>query len=751
VDALTEKRVAGHAAAFLQPGEFHEQTSRMRHTHDGDSVWRFFNSLRRHLGFILAMMLAGGAIAGVAGSIARPSYVAYAQLLLDLRRLGPAALQMPIAGTIPMSVEESAVDTHVTMLLSDSTLRRALGDLQASGHSADVAASTGILSFVRNIRSGLQGAWESILTILPDRAETKSNGNSVKAAERAAIDRIRSGLKVGQERRSNIISVSFASPDPNQAARVANAVANAHVNTLRERKRAQAAAGLAWAVRRLDELQKAIIDAEAEVHAYRQTHIANEGAGPDETEQQIAEILRQRAMTDSTAVGLQKRLDEIRGLLARRAPASEFIAVLKSGRLNELAQQEADLAARADATEAQRADLRRLVESEVGKGIANLESELRAIKAQNSAIDEQLAVLRHAASLTAAGSTTLRELTRKIANLSSTYESLTRHRQELLEQSQTAEPELSVLMNAEPPDRPSSLSGFLLIPPAVIAFGLLGCMISLGRDRLDTAIRGEREASDLLQVPCVGLLPEAGFKRRSIQTLLREQPGSAFARGLRAVFANVIPLSGSRGQKIIVVTSSGRREGKTTLAWGLALAAANLGRRVAVVDFTDSAARRTKVVDANTLPAPETALADVVLRGRPLSDATSYMEEAGVHYLPASCDDRNWFLLLLAPSIADLFEQLRDGYDLTIIDAPSILERPELGLLANKADKVLFAVRWGRTSHNVARNALRLVDAADCAEADAICRISTVLTRVNVKRHVRYRYVDRGDLLASPR
>jgi Mrp family chromosome partitioning ATPase len=454
-------------------------------------------------------------------------------------------------------------------------------------------------------------------------------------------------------------------------------------------------------------------------------------------------------MANASADDVRNRLAKLRVLRAAGAPARDLATVLQSPVLVELLGRLDQAGGTADA--ARVAELRQAIDREVASRTASLESETRTFQAQIGAVEERLNELRRAAGESARGTTVVREFARRLANLNGTYEALTRQRQELLEQSQTAEPDLSILSLAESPDRPSSLSGLFLIPPATVAFGLLGCMIALVRDRMDDTIRGERDLVDSLRVPCAGLVPEFGERRGARVSRARTRARSAFSKGIRCVFASSVPLCGVRAQKVLLVTSSGPAEGKTTLAWGLAVTAASVERRVALLDFSDGAAPPAEMIGTDTLASMDVPEAADLLHQRPLSDAMRYIPNAGLSYLNVRTDATKWLSLLAAPQFAEMFERLREDYDLVVIDAPAVLDRPEVGLLAAKADKILFAVRWGRTKRDAAVNAVGLIESADCAEGDGYGRISAVLTRVNVKQHLRYGFVDRGDTLAAAR
>jgi hypothetical protein len=100
---------------------------------------------------------------------------------------------------------------------------------------------------------------------------------------------------------------------------------------------------------------------------------------------------------------------------------------------------------------------------------------------------------------------------------------------------------------------------------------------------------------------------------------------------------------------------------------------------------------------------------------------------------------------LPAADISRSIKELREQYSLVIMNGPTGIEGPEVGLLAFWADTVLFAVRWGATRRHMARAALKQVSRGVTHPAI----VKSVLTDVNPKQEKRFRFGDSGDLLRT--
>ncbi|WP_164107916.1 hypothetical protein, partial [Serratia marcescens] len=68
---------------------------------------------------------------------------------------------------------------------------------------------------------------------------------------------------------------------------------------------------VAWLAKRLPEMRREVARAEEDLEAYRLVRGSTAGAGPDETGQQIAQMVRQLALARSDASAAQERLNRI--------------------------------------------------------------------------------------------------------------------------------------------------------------------------------------------------------------------------------------------------------------------------------------------------------------------------------------------------------------------------------------------------------------------------------------------------------
>ncbi|TIU15983.1 MAG: tyrosine-protein kinase family protein, partial [Mesorhizobium sp.] len=231
---------------------------------------------------------------------------------------------------------------------------------------------------------------------------------------------------------------------------------------------------------------------------------------------------------------------------------------------------------------------------------------------------------------------------------------------------------------------------------------------------------------------------------KRLKQLVLAQQRSRYSRAVTSLLIAAAPKqAGDRSSHVILVTSSVQDDGKTELAWSLALAATRLGGRVLFLDLDRTGARLTnEFLDEFKALKPHFFFGDYVSERCALRDAIAGMPEIGIDFMALAPSED--LLALLSTADSSLFtDELHSIYSVVIINGPVGLGGPEAGLLTGWADAVLFAVRWGRTRRSMARGVLETL----ASDASVSVPVGSVLTQVNLKKHASYQFGDSADLL----
>jgi succinoglycan biosynthesis transport protein ExoP len=477
-------------------------------------------------------------------------------------------------------------------------------------------------------------------------------------------------------------------------------------------------------------------------------------------DQELVDLNRQLIVARSDLAGREARLVSIRDLQRRGSDTDALIENLNSSVLTDLhreelavLQSEANITAssaegqpKAQQARVQLRELRRKIGDEVGRTVSQLEDEIGIFGARVRSIQQRLEAVQSASSEARGAELRLSELRREAAANGQLYESLVRRRNELVEQHEIS-PDVRILSLAAPPVWPSSPNPILFVFPALILFSIGGGLLAVVIEGLDRGLRSERDINDALAIPCAGLVPQLrGIGTRQPHRYLLKKQLAPYAEAMRSLVAAALELAAPhRSPKVILITSSVPREGKTTLAVSFATYAALLQRRVLLVDLNF---RHPGILRELGGQAQRGVLE--LLRQECLpEEAIQRVGNSTLEYLPLSRCPADPLVPFTGGQIPHLLRQLRESYDCVIIDSSPLLTGTEARLLASMVDKVLISVKWGSTRKEVVQNALKLLCDPGSSGKDRIDLVSAVLTQVDLKKHALYGFGDIGESFAT--
>jgi Mrp family chromosome partitioning ATPase/capsular polysaccharide biosynthesis protein len=245
---------------------------------------------------------------------------------------------------------------------------------------------------------------------------------------------------------------------------------------------------------------------------------------------------------------------------------------------------------------------------------------------------------------------------------------------------------------------------------------VVGILLAVAREALDSRIRGRRDAELWFGAPVLGALPKGINQRPPPGLSSGGRDDERRAESLDLLRARVQfnqRRDGSEGSTILV-TSAGAGSGKAAVTANLAASLARAGERVVCVDAN---LRRPTLHSYLGLQAQAPGLVDVLESNVDLEDALVRIELAPpstngaapsdprgrLEVLPAGSEPSR--LDLLTPEAIDqLIARLRERADYVVFDSPTLLV-PDFFPLAVKSDNVLLVARRGRTTKAQAESA----------------------------------------------
>jgi len=254
-------------------------------------------------------------------------------------------------------------------------------------------------------------------------------------------------------------------------------------------------------------------------------------------------------------------------------------------------------------------------------------------------------------------------------------------------------------------------------PALVMALALLlGAFSGVGAaylaELLDNTLKGEDEVEQILGVPFLGMLPAlapAGAKRDvraddpARDLFVARNPKSAPAEAIRSVRTNLLFMAPDRELKKILVTSSSPQEGKSSVALNLAVAMAQNGSHVLLIDTDMRKPRLHRALGVSN----ERGISSLLVNAAKVEDAVKSTEVPGLSVLPCGPVPPNPAEMLHTPRFRELLDELSAEYDRIILDSPPVVAAADAAVLSSQVDGVVYVARFKKTTKDLARRMLR--------------------------------------------
>lgn len=654
---------------------------------DDRSAFMDLTSVLRRRWKMMAMAGALGCGLGAIGFLIPAKYTAKAQIAVDLPVVN-------IVGTL----DDAAIETRVELLLSESHLRRVLAALDAKGVSLAQEAAP-----VWNRWFG----WA-------DDPKSRS----------ALVRLLQKNTNAFKERKSRVIGITYMANDPVLAAEVANTSVSVFLQSLgiqRQNERDEK-------LRSIDaQMPRARFEAErtdAALQTYRAEAGIADNRRADATRDEIVDLTRQLSLARTELWQRQEKMRLLRNLSRTSAAPQDISEALRNPVLADAFQGGFDLRATGGTQEDPGSRLASMVEQQLFA--TNAEADRFTLRVRN--LQQRLDTVKLASDNLRASEARLRGLENDANAASALFQSLMKQQVEL--RSSAVEPlDIRVSSPASPPEDPSSPNPLVFIAPAMTIALFFSSLLALGLDRLDDKIRSERDVSEALGARCAGLVPKiVGRARKNARLDLRRRPFAPYTEALRRVAMSVLArLPASAEPGIVALASSLPGEGKSMMAGDLASYLALIGKRVLLVelDFRGSVETTAPgVIDA--------------LNGAPLDEAIQKLPNSDADCLRMQAIKDDPLVHVQPMRLRLALQRVGRGYDIVVIDAGALLAAAEAEAVCHAADFVLFAVAWGRTRIDVARNAFQRLD-PNISEV--------VVTKVDLRRHASFRFGDSAEAL----
>lgn len=442
-------------------------------------------------------------------------------------------------------------------------------------------------------------------------------------------------------------------------------------------------------------------------------------------------------LDDATLRGYQGKLEQLK----QEKAALETVYTAKDEKVRKI--------------DAQIATVQKAYSAEITSVVARIKNDYEAALRQENLLKQNYAAQSGRVGSEAGKSAQYASLKREVDMQRQSYQNLLVQQNQVGLSSSVPVNPILVREAAAPADVPYTPLPVLNISLGTLFGGVIAGAFAFLRERMDRSIKSPGISRRMFNAPELGVIPNMaqtvngraakaalnGASHDPATALATWQNRPAFiAESFRGTLASILRNQASdKTQKIILVTSAGPAEGKTTVVQNLGIALAETGRRVLLVDGDF---RRPHLHREFSL-SNEWGLIDLLTEDQPLSEYPPeqlgvFTGLPGLSILPNRVTPHNVSRALYSARLRTILESLAKRYDMVLMDAPPLLSVADARIIAPLTDALILVLRCGVTNRESAMEAYQRI------QEDGLTLLGTVLTDYDLsadrKRQYYYDY-----------
>lgn len=271
---------------------------------------------------------------------------------------------------------------------------------------------------------------------------------------------------------------------------------------------------------------------------------------------------------------------------------------------------------------------------------------------------------------------------------------------------------IRIIDPATVPQKPYLPKKMINLAAALLGGILLGIILILIVDFLDQSVKSSEDLEAKLKIPFLGFVPYEKLKKRESEYAIMLKEGNfLMAENIRNIRTMLNFALKSNDTKAILITSSLQGEGKSNISSNLAVAFAQTGKKVLLVDGDLRRCRLHKVFKVSS----EKGLSNLWTDDEKKNSFEANIQSTDVKNLYIMTSGQrppNPAELLNTPLLDSFVKWAEDKFDLVIIDCPALMPVSDTLLWGRLINKALFVVRYGKTNAKLSKAAIERLQQA---------------------------------------
>ncbi|RJP34567.1 MAG: polysaccharide biosynthesis tyrosine autokinase [Actinobacteria bacterium] len=259
------------------------------------------------------------------------------------------------------------------------------------------------------------------------------------------------------------------------------------------------------------------------------------------------------------------------------------------------------------------------------------------------------------------------------------------------------------------PAKPGSKTSPRPTRNAILAI-FLGLILGVGLaflvEYLDDTLRTREDFEKYYDTSIIGEIPHIDPENLPQNHIIYfEMPQHPAVEGYRTLRTNLQFLNLEGETRVILFTSAGPEEGKSTVMVNLGAALSEMGKRVLLVE----ADLRKPVLDRYFKVSPGKGISGVLSGTIPLEEAVQSTGYNNLYVLVAGVKPPNPAELVASEAMGSIFERVKESADFVLVDSPPVLAASDAMALAPKVDGVIVMAGYTRANRDGAKRTSELL------------------------------------------
>jgi succinoglycan biosynthesis transport protein ExoP len=689
--------------------------------------------VKRHRGRIFGLTLLVALLAALVVFQMTPIYRASSLLLIENVKNKVLTLN-DLYGGQRDSMEE--FNSQVQILRSRPVAERVIRKLKLADHPAmDPRQQKG--------RGGFFGGWfggDPVPRAQMDDAQLMG----------ALVGELEGSLLIEPVPKSQVVKISFDSPDPELAAAVANAVVDAYIENDLEARSEMTQKANGWLTQRMENIRAQLEESEKALQQYReqQNIVDNKGVVLSGTGKQFEEVSTNLISAQQHLAEAQSAYNQVKDRKGQQPEMLESIpAVLKDVTVQKMKSAESEALLKVNEYKNRYAPAHPKMIAAQSELKSAREALARAIEAVVDGIYREYDIARAnagaAAEAKARTKAEIQELARKESRLNllqrevdsdkqiyDNYVNKVKETEAAVNLQSTAGRMVDPAVVPSAPVRPRK---FMVIFVAMLLGLQAGVALAFLLDYLDSRLHSAADVERRLHTGVLGTVRLLDLEEEGGKPALAflENPNSTFSESIRDIRTSVLLSAVDEPHKVVIVTSTVPAEGKTTIAINLGFALGQL-KKVLILDADMRKPMLGKVLGEEA--AAGAGLVDFLAGEAAIDECIRKTASPNVFVLPAGKRFSSTLELISSQKFGDFIETLKNMFDVVVIDCPPLKPVSDSLVISRYANAVLYVVKSDGAPHQLIAASLKRL-----REVDAHL-LGIVLNQVDYKKSDRYGY-----------